>query len=126
MSNETNSLVMYIIVRKDLLMSTGKIAAQCCHSCGYLFLRYAEIKQSKEGYVFKEWMHKGNHRKVVLGASDSEWSKLKDEFGNNPNCAITTDAGYTEIPSGTETTMAIWPMLKNDAPKIIKRLQTLK
>lgn len=124
--SEDNPLVMYIVVRKDLPMSTGKIAAQCCHSTGYLFLRYAEIKSSKEGFVFKAWMNEGHHRKVVLGVSDGEWAKLKEEYCNDLNIAITTDAGFTEIPSGTETCMAIWPQHKQDAPKILKRLQTLK
>jgi|SRR5579885_642246 len=126
MSNEENPLVLYIVVRTSLNMSTGKIGAQIGHSIQYIMLKYQEVKNSKSGYLFKDWMNEGNSRKVVLGASDSEWAKLKEEFEDGIDCFIVRDAGYTEIPSGSETCMSIWPMLKNDAPKIIKRLQTLK
>ena len=120
-----DDLVMYLIVRESLQLSIGKTAAQVGHAVGYLFTRYSEIKQSKEGYLFKEWMNTGC-RKIVLGASDAEWSKLKDEFGSNNNCFIVRDAGHTEVEAGTETVFGVFPLHKNDAPKILKRLQTLK
>jgi peptidyl-tRNA hydrolase, PTH2 family len=126
MSNEDNPLVLYIVVRKDLGMSIGKVAAQASHSMQYIMLRFQEIKQSKEGYLFKSWMNEGNSRKVVLGASDSEWAKLKEEYDDGVDCFIVRDAGHTEVEAGSETCASIWPMYKNDAPKIIKRLQTLK
>lgn len=117
---------MYIIIRTDLGMSSGKMVAQGAHAACYLFMRYQEIKSSPTGYLFKKWMVEGNHRKVVLAASDKEWAQLKEQYQSDPNCAIVHDAGYTEIPSGSETAYAIWPMYKKDAPKILKRLQLLK
>lgn len=124
--SEDNPLVLYMVVRKDLGMSIGKVAAQTAHSIQYIMLRYQEIKQSKEGYLFKQWMNEGNSRKVVLGASDSEWAKLKEEYEDGNDCFIVRDAGHTEVIAGSETSMSIWPMYKDDAPKLIKRLQTLK
>lgn len=123
---DNNPLVMYLIVKKGLNLSTGKACAQVGHAVAYLMLRYFEIKTSTEGYLFKEWMNSGNHRKVVLGATDNEWVKVKDEFKNDPNVAYVIDAGFTEVAPSTETCIGLWPMYKNDAPKIIKRLQTLK
>ncbi len=123
---DTNPLVMYLIVRKDLNLSTGKTAAQVGHAVDYLFLRYYEIKSSSDGFLFKEWIKKGNHRKVVLGADDKEWKKLKEALKNDPNYAFVIDAGLTEIAPSTETCIGLWPLYKNDAPKIISRLQTLK
>lgn len=124
--NNDNPLVMYLIVRKDLNLSTGKACAQVGHAVAYLMLRYFEIKQSKEGYLFKEWMSKGNHRKVVLGADEKEWAKLQEEVKNDPNIAHVIDAGFTEVESGTATVIGLWPTHKNDASKVIKRLQSLK
>ena len=146
-------LVMYVVVRKELGMSVGKTAAQCCHSVGYLFLRYSNalrilywvlvpllwlvicpffpkwfsrlVSNRDAQQLFHNWMREGDHRKVVLGANDNEWRKLKEEVVLHPY-AITVDRGFTEIPSGTETTMAVWPMWKSKAPRILKRLQTLK
>lgn len=128
MNNEDNPLCMYLVVREKILdtANMGKVCAQVGHAVGYLFLRYAEIKQSKEGYLFKDWMNSGNHRKVVLKANESEWKKLKDEYQNDPNCAFVVDAGYTLLEPGTETVIGFFPMHKSDAPKSIKRLQTLK
>lgn len=126
MSDENNPLVLYIVVRESLNMSTGKIGAQIGHSIQYIMLRYQEIRQSKQGYLFKEWMNEGNSRKVVLAASDSEWAKLKNEYNDGVDCFIVRDAGYTEVASGSETCMSIWPIHKNEATKTIKRLQTLK
>lgn len=124
--SEDNALCMYFVVRESLLMTNGKIAGQVAHACGYLFLRYSEIKSSPEGYLFKDWMKSAGHAKIVLGASDSEWAKVKEEFEINPNCFIVHDAGKTQVMAGTETCMGIWPMSKANAPKILKRLQLLK
>jgi len=124
--SEDNSLAMYIIINTALGMSVGKTVAQGCHAVEYLCSRYQEIKSSPEGYLFKKWMSEGNHRKIVLAADSKEWLKVKEEFRSNPNCAIVHDAGFTEIPSGSETAYAIWPMYKKDAPKILQRLQLLK
>ena len=124
--SEDNPLCMYIVINTSLGMSTGKMVAQGCHAVEYLCSRYQEIKSSPEGYLFKKWMGEGNHRKVVLQADNKEWQKLKEQYRDDPNVAIVHDAGFTEIPRGSETAFAIWPMHKDDAPKLIKRLQVLK
>ena len=54
MSNEENPLCMYIVVREKILeiANMGKVCAQVGHAVGYLFMRYQEVKTSKEGYLF--------------------------------------------------------------------------
>lgn len=125
MLNEENPIAQYIIVRDDLGMSRGKMCAQASHCVGMLFLKYAEVKNQKEGYLFKEWLKTGM-RKIVLAADSREWSKIEAQFGEDPFAYITHDAGVTEVEAGTATACAIFPMHKKDAPKTIKRLQTLK
>lgn len=39
---------------------------------------------------------------------------------------LVVDAGLTEIPSGSETVIGLWPMRKSQVPKTVKRLQVLK
>ena len=63
-------------------------------------------------------------RKVVLRASDKEWVKLKEEF--NGSMVLVIDAGLTEIPSGSETVIGLFPMRKSQCSKTIQRLQVLK
>lgn len=120
-----NPIAQYIIVRDDLNMSRGKMCAQASHCVGMLFLKYAEVKSQKEGYLFREWLNSGM-RKIVLAADNREWAKVEKDFGNDPFAYITHDAGHTEVEAGTATACAIFPIHKNDAPKLIKRLQTLK
>lgn len=148
-ASQKDPIVMYAIVRETLNMSTGKIAAQCMHAAQMLTLKYFEMKdtssliqrQMKEApqsrdfllseYVklstpistFGEWLN-SSFRKVVLRADDKEWNKVKAEFKDS--MVLVVDAGLTEIPSGSETVIGLWPMLKSQAPKIIKRLQALK
>lgn len=152
-ASQEDPIVMYLIVHESLGMSTGKTAAQCAHASQMLTLTYFRMKEASsklqkalsvpkmepkdrgEGYglyaemapyisIFGEWMA-SSFRKVVLRASDKEWNKLKEEF-KDKNMALVVDAGLTEIPSGSETVIGLWPMRKSQVPKTVKRLQVLK
>lgn len=132
--------VMYLIVRESLGMSTGKTGAQCGHVVGMIYDRRDELKDELRAWqrepepkseVPKEVLNainqfncwKQDHiRKVVLRASDKEWEKVKAEVPH----FIVRDAGYTEVPAGSETVIGLWPMKKSQAPKVVRRLQVLK
>lgn len=138
--------VMYLIVRESLGMSAGKVGAQCGHAVGMTYEKYIRLKkdlnamqnQAKSDTVdhvaaeliakatldainyFNCWRQE-SYRKVVLRASDKEWDKIKAEL----SCFVVRDAGLTEIKSGSETVIGLWPMRKSQAPKIVRKLQTL-
>lgn len=131
--DDDDPLVMYLVVRESLNMSPGKIGAQCAHGTQILLMRYydtlikfgADLEDCFSDVNFKnmrDWL-KARIRKVVLKADDKEWEKLKVEFANR--CAIVTDAGFTEVPSGSETCFVCWPMRRSERPKILKKLQVL-
>lgn len=154
-SPQEDPIVMYLIVRESLNMGVGKTAAQTAHASQMLTFKYFTMKEAsstlqkqmqplfnappdakemaklKASYVklahplsiMGEWLN-SSFRKVVLRASDKEWAKLKEEFKDS--MILVVDAGLTEIPSGSETVIGLWPMKKSQAPKIIKRLQVLK
>ncbi len=142
---------MYLIVNETLNMSIGKTAAQAAHAAGYLMIQYMELKDQsrvllkqmstvandpsileivKEKYsnigrqisIMGEWLKVGV-RKVVLKADAKEWRKIKDAY---PDCALVVDAGLTEIPSGSETVIGLWPMRKSQVARVISHLQVLK
>ncbi len=127
-----NPLVMYLIVRSALTLSPGKLGAQCGHAVQMAMLSYfgrrtAMLEGAHENTALCEIMDRwfeGDYTKIVLRADEKEWAKLKTTL----ECPffVVQDAGRTELPSGTETVMALWPMLKGDAPKLIQRLQLLK
>jgi len=132
-------LILYLIVRESLGMGVGKIAAQCAHATQMVMLRHLELERDawenqmspahspsheaaqKLRSVVEEWL-RTSFRKVVLKADDKEWAKIKETV----NVFVVKDAGLTEVEAGSETVMALWPMRKSEAPKIIQRLQVLK
>lgn len=58
---------------------------------------------------------------VVLKAEENEWEKCKQI----PNCFVMKDAGLTEVEKETETCLGFWPMKRDDAPKLIRRMRLL-
>lgn len=149
-ASQEDPIVMYLIVHESLGMSTGKTAAQAAHASQMLTLKYFEMKSEsskiqKSSHLFPEEMREqqmaiykkyapllsimgewlnSSFRKVVLRASDKEWAKLKEEFKDS--MVMVVDAGLTEIPSGSETVIGLWPMRKSQRPKLLQRLQVLK
>ena len=150
-ASQEDPIVMYLIVRESLGMSTGKACAQTGHAAVMTTLDYFKFKdvsrlcqkslqQDPEGEdredllldleeitpllsIFDEWLS-SSYRKVVLTANDKEWAKIKADPGLLRSIVI--DAGLTEIPAGSETVIGLWPMRKSQRPKCIKRLQALK
>ncbi len=140
-ANQTDPIVMYLIVRESLGMGMGKTAAQCAHAAQMLCMKYTKLQQRKvlsneqieAKNIYKEWLD-GSFRKVVLKADDKEWEKVKAEFSpiqpidefRFQRFVLVVDAGLTEIAPMSETVMGLWPMRKSQVPKLIKRLQVLK
>ncbi len=123
--------VMFIIVNTDLPMGKGKVAAQCCHSaCNAT--RILE-RNSKTDIVYKTWIKDGE-TKVVLRATGIEMIKILEEFEvdrivkretDSIWCTSTHDAGKTQIPAGSLTTITFRPMFRENTPDIIKKLKLL-
>jgi peptidyl-tRNA hydrolase len=141
------NLVMYCIVNADLNMSTGKIAGQVGHSVDLALSYYFSLlekfsskvcwsennhnyylsssntlsdKENKFLENFTSWQLHGR-TKVVLKASQKEFEKLKNE----EDYFLVRDAGLTEIAPNSETVLSLPPILKEDAPKIIKKMRLL-
>ena len=133
--------IMYLIVRETLNMGVGKIAAQTGHAVGMIYENYSSLEKEldflafgdiPEGHKerlkivdekchnFTTWKSK-SFRKIVLRADDKEWEKLKRQL----ECYLVVDAGLTEVEAGSETVIALWPMLKSSAPPLVKRLRLL-
>lgn len=125
--------VMYIVVRESLDMSVGKLAAQVGHAVGMVYNHYNYLKDVRAGAIGERWLdlklkmdyfdlwQRQSFRKILLRADEKEWQKLKDQL----ECHLVIDAGLTEVEPGTETIIALWPMLKSTAPRLVKRLRLL-
>ncbi len=95
-----------IIVRTDIEMGKGKIAAQAAHAS---LMSYFEAEK-KDKKIAEAWLASGE-KKIVLKAENIEvLKKLHDAFKyKGVPCALVTDAGLTELPPGTITALGIGP-----------------
>ena len=110
---------MVIIVRTDIKLSPGKMAAQVAHAavnCSF---------SAKKNHTkwFRKWYDEGQRKVVLKIKSLEELRELqylaKDEM--LPNSLI-TDAGHTELPPGTVTCLGIGPGPENLIDKVTSDL----
>ncbi|OKY79135.1 MAG: Peptidyl-tRNA hydrolase [Candidatus Methanohalarchaeum thermophilum] len=95
-----------IVVRSDLSLSKGKLAAQVAHASVKASHEIEGIDERK----WKKWMNSGA-KKVILKVKDKEtlFEYKRRAERKNLVTSIIRDAGYTELPEGTYTTLAIGP-----------------
>ena len=120
---------MYCVVRRSLNLSAGKVGGQCGHAVHYLMRAFAQLcDESLEGEEYdrraltREWDSSPSHGKIILGASDTEFERVKLE---NPHHFLVVDLGHTEVEPNTETTVGMWPMHKSQRTGLLKRLRLL-
>jgi len=92
-----------ILVREDLKLDKGKMAAQVAHASVE-----AALRSDKE--IIKNWRAKGMKKVVLKVKNKEELFKYKEiAKNNNLKTALITDAGRTAIEPGTKTCLAIGP-----------------
>lgn len=132
-AEQGDPIVQYYIVRTDLGMSTGKIAAQVAHGAQMFAMGYErEYKEklitSKPSNELRDRVHlvydwfNGSFRKVVLGAKKKDFDKIIEVLP----VFLVRDAGLTEIEPNSETVLVTWPLRRSECPKVLSKLQTLK
>jgi PTH2 family peptidyl-tRNA hydrolase len=108
---------LVLIVRSDLGMSKGKIAAQVAHAAVAAALRNQHATQ------FAAWLRDGQP-KVVLkldGADELEQLCAAAEAAGLPVERI-RDAGRTQVAPGTLTCCAIGPSPEEEIDPVVKEL----
>ena len=115
------SIKQVIVVRNDLGMSKGKIAAQVGHAC---VLGAENVRKSHPSWFEKWW---GGQAKIVLKVnSHKELDKVKmDAISLNLPWSEVTDAGHTQIAPGTVTCISIGPAPEDLIDKITSELKLL-
>jgi len=133
-------MVVYLVVNTDLGMGAGKTAAQVGHAVQYLMMKREETlalldyamafgneehtKHVKQAFDFNKWHNSDSITKIVLAASAKDFGKVQTEYEGR--CVVVKDAGRTEIASGSETVIGLYPMTKASVSKTIRRLRLLK
>jgi len=97
---------MAIVVRQDLKMGKGKIAAQVGHAS----VEASEIVRKENRNLWKEWIQKGQCKIVLKVGSLPEIKKLGSKASKlDLSVAIIQDKGLTQLPADTVTCIAIGP-----------------
>ena len=111
-----------IIIRSDLDMSCGKIAAQVAHAS---LMSYFE-SQHKDKKIAEDWLNTGE-KKIILKVTDEEsLIKLYNAYKyKNIPCVLVMDAGLTEIPPGTKTALGSGPWISDEIDAFSKTLKLL-
>ncbi|KAF2107318.1 peptidyl-tRNA hydrolase PTH2-domain-containing protein [Lophiotrema nucula] len=120
--NEECKLVL--VVRTDLGMTKGKIAAQCGHAtlaCYKHFLRTAPNSP-----ILKNWERYGQMKVALQAKSEEELEMLQAQALSLGLCArIIHDAGRTQIASGSATVLGIGPAPKDVVNQVTGHLKLL-
>uniref|UniRef100_A0A670Z013 Peptidyl-tRNA hydrolase 2, mitochondrial n=2 Tax=Pseudonaja textilis TaxID=8673 RepID=A0A670Z013_PSETE len=103
---EYGEFKMVIIVRNDLKMGKGKVAAQCAHAA---VSAYKQVHR-RNPELLKQWEYCGQP-KVVLKAPDEEAlvQLLNEAKGLGLIVSLIQDSGRTQIAPGSRTVLGIGP-----------------
>ena len=95
-----------IVVRRDLKLSSGKMAAQVAHAA--VNCAFAAKRRTPEW--FDRWYSEGQRKVVVKAPSLQELYEVKVAAEDQGLVtSLITDAGMTEVPPGTVTCLGIGP-----------------
>ncbi|XP_030042159.1 peptidyl-tRNA hydrolase 2, mitochondrial isoform X2 [Microcaecilia unicolor] len=106
MMGEHGEFKMVLIVRNDLKMGKGKVAAQCAHAAVSAYKQV--LKRNPE--LLKQWEYCGQP-KVVVRAPDEETliQLLSHATEVGLTVSLIQDAGRTQITPGSRTVLGIGP-----------------
>ena len=114
-------LKQVIVVRTDLEMGKGKIAAQVGHAC---VLGAEHVRKSHPDW-FEQWWN-GQEKVVVKVSGIKELQEVKmGAIDLGLPWSEVTDAGHTQISPGTVTCISIGPAPENLVDKITGNLKLL-
>ena len=111
-----------IIVRRDLNMGTGKIAAQVAHAA---VMGAERVKASRREW-FNSWFGAGQAKVVVKVKNIEELVDVRIRAEKmNLHVVQVQDSGLTQIPSGTITCIGIGPAPSDLIDKVTFELKLL-
>jgi peptidyl-tRNA hydrolase, PTH2 family len=106
-----------ILVREDLNLPRGKLAAQSSHAS-------VDTALKSEPEKVKEWKKNGGKKIILKVADEKELFKYKtmaDDAGLET--ALIKDAGHTVVEPGTITCLGIGPDEEDEIDKITGKLK---
>ena len=116
------SYKMIIVMRNDLKMSKGKIAAQAGHAA----VSASEYARKNRPEWWTPWIMEGQCKIAVKVKSEEEIIEIERKARNaGLPVALIVDRGLTEIPPNTTTCLGIGPAPANKVDVITGKLSLL-
>ena len=110
---------LVIVVRTDLGISKGKIAAQVSHAAVNCSLQSKKSHSSN----FEKWYADGQKKVVVKTTNESSLRQLQQHARDiGLTNSLITDAGLTEVPPGTVTCLGIGPATETKINEVTGKL----
>ncbi|KAH6640708.1 peptidyl-tRNA hydrolase PTH2-domain-containing protein [Chaetomium tenue] len=121
---------MVLVVRTDLGMTKGKIAAQCSHAtlaCYKALTRAAQqAPSSAEGRILRAWEGAGQAKIAVQVKSEDELLELMGKArGLGVTARVIADQGRTQIAAGSRTVLGVGPAPKSLVDMVTGHLKLL-
>ncbi len=111
---------MVLVVRTDLGMGKGKIAAQVAHAA------VAAVLEGPHGPVFRDWLRAGQPKVVLKITGEADLADLCARAGTaGLPVQVIHDAGRTQVAAGTATCCAIGPAVPADVDPVTSALGLL-
>ncbi|XP_073390863.1 uncharacterized protein [Physcomitrium patens] len=120
--DDGEELKMVFVVRQDLKMGGGKIAAQCAHAAVGI---YNELL-TRNRALLKRWEDCGQPKIVVTCRNQKEMNELrgKADGAGLPTYTV-ADAGRTQVAAGSKTVLVIGPGTKASVDTLTRHLRLL-
>lgn len=120
---KTTQIVMgcklVLVVRKDLSMGVGKIAAQCSHASIMAYQKSSRLTLLK-------WALSGQKKIVVSCPNEQALNNIRDNA--KQHCLLTNivrDAGHTQVKQDTVTVLAVGPAKEELVDQVTGHLSLL-
>ncbi|XP_016938060.1 probable peptidyl-tRNA hydrolase 2 [Drosophila suzukii] len=113
---------MVLVVRNDLKMGKGKIAAQCGHGAVGAYQR-AVVRTPR---LLRAWENCGCAKIAVRVESEAELMAIKKAAERQQlNTCLIRDAGRTQIEANSKTVLAVGPAAAVDIDRVTGHLKLL-
>lgn len=111
-----------IVIRADLKMGKGKLAAQSSHASLSAYKHVSRVSPE----TARAWENEGQMKVVLKVGSEEE---LLDYYNKGKAagipCELIRDAGHTQVEPGTLTCFAAGPWKENELDSIFGKLKLL-